>query len=550
LTFTHRGKIDVIYIDPPYNSGAKDWKYNNDYVEGEDLYRHSKWLAMIERRLLVARELLSPSSSVLIVTIDEKEVLRLGLLLEQLFPESRIQMVSSVINPNGTSRPDALNRTDEYIFFVRFGAAMIHPDQVDENRPREVRWDTFRRHNPANIRPSRPNQFYAIFVDPETKKIVDVGDPLPPDLDRNEVEVPKGLVAVFPVRDDGTEMMWSTRPEVAKKRAAGGYLRVGRHTPSKPQPYSISGMYGGGIADIEAGRAEITKTLQDGSVRAHYKGVRLVMPTTNWNRPSHNARTGGSDFLAALMPGRRFPFPKSIYAVEDCLRYFVAENPCAIVLDFFSGSGTTAHAVMRLNKQDGGSRQCICVTNNEVSADEQKALLENNLRPGDSEWERWGICEYITKPRIKAAITGKTPDGDDIRGDYKFNDEFSMSEGLEENAEFFTLKYESPVAVGHNRAFASIAPLLWMRAGSQGRRIDNEPSAGWEVADTYGVLIDLDKAAQFAAAVADAGPIRIAYIVTDDDRRFQSVAQRLPDSVEAVRLYESYLTNFRFSMGR
>ena len=76
LNYTHKGKIDVIYIDPPYNTGAKDWKYNNDYVESEDLYRHSKWLAFMERRLLIAKELLNPEDSVLIVTIDEKEYLR------------------------------------------------------------------------------------------------------------------------------------------------------------------------------------------------------------------------------------------------------------------------------------------------------------------------------------------------------------------------------------------------------------------------------------------------------------------------------------------
>ena len=104
LLFTHRGAVDCIYIDPPYNTGAKDWKYNNDYVEGDDLYRHSKWLAMMERRLLAAKELLNPADSVMIVTIDEKEYLRLGLLLEQLFPESTLQMVTSVINRKGIVR--------------------------------------------------------------------------------------------------------------------------------------------------------------------------------------------------------------------------------------------------------------------------------------------------------------------------------------------------------------------------------------------------------------------------------------------------------------
>ncbi|MBP6901799.1 MAG: hypothetical protein KBC73_17010 [Burkholderiaceae bacterium] len=123
LTFSHRGKVDVIYIDPPYNTGAKDWKYNNDYVEGDDLYRHSKWLAMMERRLLVASELLNPAGSALIVTIDEKEYLRLGLLLEQMFPEARIQMVSDQINPANVARKGGFGRSDEYIYFVMQGRA-------------------------------------------------------------------------------------------------------------------------------------------------------------------------------------------------------------------------------------------------------------------------------------------------------------------------------------------------------------------------------------------------------------------------------------------
>lgn len=125
-----------------------------------------------------------------------------------------------------------------------------------------------------------------------------------------------------------------------------------------------------------------------------------------------------------------------------------------------------------------------------------------------------------------------------------------MAEGFEENAEFFTLTYETPVAVSHNRAFARIAPLLWMRAGSEGRRIDKEPTEGWEVADTYGLLTNLDRAASFCTEIAVKGGIRIAYVVTDDERRFQAVTRELPAGVEPVRLYESYLTNFRFAMGR
>lgn len=134
---------------------------------------------------------------------------------------------------------------------------------------------------------------------------------------------------------------------------------------------------------------------------------------------------------------------------------------------------------MRLNRQDGGTRQCILVTNNEVGAVEQEELREKGLRPGDPEWEERGICDYITKPRIQAAITGIRPDGQPIEGGYKFTDKFPMAEGFDENAEFFTLTYETPVAVSHQMAFARIAPLLWLRAGSQGRRIGKLPSAGW-----------------------------------------------------------------------
>ena len=204
---------------------------------------------------------------------------------------------------------------------------------------------------------------------------------------------------------------------------------------------------------------------------------------------------------------------------------------------------------MRLNKQDGGRRRCISITNNEVSADEQKALRKNDLRPGDPEWEALGISEYITKPRIEAAITGKTPEGEPIKGDYKFTDEFPMADGFEENVEFFDLTYHAPRPVAHHREFAAVAPLLWLKAGAQGRRID-KPLDDFDVADTYGVLFDLDASQHFVVAVNQADSVRMSFIITDDDRGFQSVCSELPGRVEAVRLYASYLSNFVINAGR
>ena len=138
LEYLYAGKVDCVYIDPPYNTGAKDWKYNNDYVDGADTYRNSKWLSMMQKRLKIAKKLLNPKDSVLIVTIDEKEYLHLGCLLEEMFPQARIQMVSSIINRKGVSIKGAFARSTEYIFFVFLGECSVCAIQL----PNEWRGNT------------------------------------------------------------------------------------------------------------------------------------------------------------------------------------------------------------------------------------------------------------------------------------------------------------------------------------------------------------------------------------------------------------------------
>jgi len=573
LTYTHRGKVDAIYIDPPYNSGARDWKYNNDYVEKEDLYRHSKWLAFIERRLNVARKLLNPANSVLIVTIDEKEYLRLGLLLEQLFPEARIQMISSSINPKGSARGKEFYRVDEYVFFLAFGSAVVQDyrvpglcvsktdsqtdeiqvdgPQADDNQCNDlpdVRWASLLRSGSDAQREESHLKFYPIYVDIIQKKILGCGDPLPLGEHPNYDASSSSVRECWPQRQDGSEGRWQLKVESFKTLLNDGHVKIGSISNDKITFYYLME---GQRKKLESGELIITGADEYGGIIVEYSREDSISgrPKTQWMATSHSATDHGTSLLRKVIPGRSFPFPKSIYAVEDALRFFVGNNKNAVILDFFSGSGTTTHAVMRLNRQDRGRRQCISVTNNEVAADEHKTLRKQGLRPGDSDWEKWGICDYITKPRVAAAITGLTPDGEPIKGEYKFTDEFPMSEGFEENAEFFTLTYETPVAVSHNLAFEKVSPLLWMRAGSQGRRIETLPECGWEVADSYGLLTNLDQTDAFCAAVEKVVGLRIAYIVTNDDRRFQAIARSLPESVEPVRLYESYLTNFKFANG-
>lgn len=553
LLYTHRGAVDAIYIDPPYNTGARDWKYNNDYVEGDDMYRHSKWLAFMERRLLLAKELLNPDDSVLIVTIDEKECLRLGLLLEQLFPEARIQMITSVIKPGGVARDGYFSRASEYLYIVMMGAGTPRPLALGETWGAKkassgdaLYWNTLWRSGSSPQRAGHAETFYPIFVGRETGMIVRIGDPIGEHSARSATKPDEGTVVVWPIRNDGSEGRWQLGAPAARLAAAAGYIKVGRVAGEKTRLYYLAK---GEQRRIAEGNITITGRRSDGSVIGANPGGRDFVPTDNWSLASHDATRHGSIALSAMLPNRSFPYPKSLYAVEDVLRFFVSGKAEATVIDFFSGSGTTAHAVMRLNRQDGGRRRSISITNNEVSADEQRRLRAAGFRPGDAEWEQWGICDYITKPRIEAAITGKTPNGDSIKGDYKFADEFPMADGLKENVEFFTLTYEAPMRVQSHREFARIAPLLWLRAGSCGRRIDSLPD-GWDVAETYGVIDDIDKTDAFVDAMAANPGAKFAFIVTDEDRFFEAVSRAMSEEIEVVRLYDSYLRNFEIDAMR
>ncbi|TDZ99778.1 site-specific DNA-methyltransferase [Mycobacteroides salmoniphilum] len=551
LTYTHRQSVDVIYIDPPYNSGSKDWKYNNDYVEADDDYRHSKWLAMMERRLLVARELLNPADAVLIVTIDEKEVHRLGLLLEQLFSDGQIQMVSTVINRKGNARRGEFSRCEEYLYLVRFGVAKVsswssNMLMEEDTAPVRVRWKSLLRLASTGRTSGRFNLFYPLFFDTDTLRFLRAGEPLAAGDPLDSVHVPEGESVLWPISEDGSDGRWSIGAAKLIEYQERGFIKFGGRNGGGRTPYYLMS---GQIRDFENGALVATGRDADGALVFDTQ-VRQRQPMTIWNVKSHSTSGFGTSIVKDLLPGRAFPYPKSLYAVEDALRFFIADKPGAVVLDFFAGSGTTAHAVMRLNKQDGGRRQCISVTNNEVAAEEHNALRKDGLRPGDPGWEKWGICEYLTKPRIRAAITGTASDGTPAPDDYKYTDEFPVADGLEENAVFFTLTYEGPLSVAHHRAFARIAPMLWLRAGACGPIISEVGDKGWDLTDGYGVLDDLDSAARFVAEVKRTPGVATVYIVTDDDLAFQMVCRELPRGVRPVQLYESYLRNFEINSGR
>ena len=554
LQFTHAGKVDCIYIDPPYNTGARDWKYNNDYVDSDDAYRHSKWLAFMDRRLRLARELLNPDDSVLIVTIDEKEVHRLALLLEQLFPGTRSQMVTIVINAPGQARRQELARVEEHAFFLFFGRAQpaTVADDLLNAKPstsvENVRWESLLRSGTNSRRADRPALFYPVFIDAPTGRIVGAGDSKPLTADRSEWSVPPGAVAIWPLKSDGSEGNWRASPEYLRQLVASGHARAGEVRVELGRG-TIWYLGKAALRRIETG--EILVTGRDGH------GAVQVVPTsaeqrrttvkTVWNRAAHHAGWHGSALVRGLVPGRQFPFPKSLYAVEDALRVAVGDKTDAVILDFFAGSGTTTHAVMRLNRQDAGRRQSISVTNNEVSDSEVRKLRTAGHRPGDQFWEALGIFDHITRPRIEAAVTGLTHEGQPVEGAYKFVDEFPMSEGLDENVEFFELPYLDPEDVEISAAFEGVAPLLWLRAGGRGGMIEHD-APYYAVMDTYGVLFNPDRWRKFVSDLHEG--VKTVFIVTDSPSIFAAVASELPAGVEAVRLYENYLSTFTLNTRR
>lgn len=564
LAFAYAGKVDCIYIDPPYNTGARDWKYNNDYVDGSDAYRHSKWLAFMERRLKLAKQLLNPNDSVLIVTIDEKEYLRLGLLLEQVFPEAHIQMVSIVINPNGVARDKEMYRLEEYAFYVYVGDAgpsmledplftsdinqrkEIADDAISRSK-RGVRWERLMRGGSNSDRLHSPGCFYPVYIDPKKKRIVEVGDSLPIDQHPSSEFDKEGLFTAWPIaRGTGAEKVWQMNPGNLRKLVVQGLAKVGAYD-RKRNRYSILYLGKKQRERIERGEILIVGRDDNNIVELEESEEQQILkaPKTIWNRQAHNAGEYGSRLVRAMLPQRVFPYPKSLYAVEDALKTVTKDKRDALIVDFFSGSGTTAHAVMRLNHQDGGHRCSISITNNEVSEDETKKLIKRGLRQGDPDWEALGICRYITKPRVTAAITGKTPEGDPIKGDYKFTDEFPMADGFEENAVFFDLTYEDPDAVELGVAFEEIAPLLWLRAGARGRVIEHEES-GYAVSDSYAVLFDFAAVGAFIKALKGNPKVACAFVITDDTARFAGVKAQLP-GLDVVRLYENYLQSFKIA---
>lgn len=594
LEYLYAEKVDCIYIDPPYNTGAKDWKYNNDYVDSADAYRHSKWLSMMEKRLKIAKKLLNPQTGVLIVTIDEHEVHHLRTLLEDVFSGFYIQMTTDVINPKGVTQ-GRFSRVEEYNIFC-FAPNAFVADGSDNllNPPEEKkypRWKGLLRSGTDALRRDRENMFYPVFIDKTINKVVGAGEALPLGVDPDvEAEV-DGYSVAWPIREDGSWGRWSVGADTLRTLIEKGYVSCGRYD-RKRKTWGLSYISQPNQRLIDEGKLVITsRDPITNVVVVEYASSENRVVKTVWHRTSHDAGAYGSDMLSSIIgKTNAFSFPKSLYAEHDSIASIVRNNKEALIIDFFAGSGTTLHAVNLLNAEDGGHRRCILVTNNELSADEAKSLAKQGYKPGDIIWNESGIARSVTWPRTVCSIKGNDVHGVPLTGDYGVKTEtyepddeilavsaktgkpikktvyrkvtrqtypqlekMMKSDGFKTNAAFFKLSFLDKTSVALGRQFKELLPVLWMKGGAVGKCpvLEGEELPNMLILpkNKMAVLIDEIFYPEFEEQIAQHPEIQTVFIVTDSEAAYREMI-RAYEGKDCYQLYRDYLDNFRINTGR
>lgn len=470
LNYTHKGKIDVIYIDPPYNTGAKDWKYNNDYVDINDSFRHSKWISFMRNRLNSSKDLLK-EDGVIIIAIDDNELCTLGLLVDELFPNKIRNTVAIVNNPHGVSR-SGFSRTHEYAFF------MLNSNQVVNKKPApiDIREINLRRSGNNSLRTDSPTMFYPILICKDTYKIIGAGEV--PDADYHpqaQTIEKKAHYELWPIDSKGIEKNWY----YSKKRVA------------------------------EKGKHELfTKWIK--------KQLHVYFKHSNNAEQTYKSVWVGSEFDAGAYGATLvknitltdFPFPKSINTVTDCLKAVIKDKN-VIVLDYFAGSGTTGHAVMQLNKNDGGKRQFILCTNNENK-----------------------IAEEVTYPRIKKVIEG-----------------YADVEGIPANVRYFRTAFVPRSDVSDDTRYSLVARSVDMICVRENTFEKLSDSTKYKIfrnqVKSTGILFDLTALNDFKKEIAKLHLETHLYVFSLTSDTYDEDFQDLPMKHKLCPIPESILEVYR-----
>lgn len=391
LEKTHKGKIDVIYIDPPYNTGNKDFIYSDKMIGLDDGFRHSKWLSFMKTRLDLAKVLLS-EQGLIFISIDDNEVAQLKLLCDEIFGfgNFRGQIVRATGTPTGQGNAILSNEFDYILVYSKTDKAIFNGVPFDEEDEKIYNLQDeygkyllrpLRKTGGEDRREDRPSMFYPVISPDGTE--------------------------VYPIAPSGYESRWRCQKSTYENL-------------------------------LSEHRIEWKKDKNGWKVyQKFYLEGRLKQPSNLWVGIEGNKKA--TITLKNILGVNDFSFPKPVELISRVLQISSQKN--SIVLDFFAGSGTTAQAVMELNKQDGGNRRFILCTNNEN-----------------------GICENITYQRIKTVITGKRADGTEY------------GEGIPANLKYFKTDYiaktseDEEYSVG-DKLLGHIAEMVELQHGT---KIDNE----------------------------------------------------------------------------
>ncbi len=329
------GKVKLIYIDPPYNppSHNNTFEYNNNF-------NHSTWLTFMKNRLEAGKKLLTEDGA-FIIAIDKNEVNYLGVLIDEVFRDFESHCITIVHNPRGVQGTN-FSYTHEYAYFIfPKGKKVIGNRKINDE---EINFSNLRNWGGESLRTDAKTCFYPIVIDKQTNQVIDFGDVCDDDF-HPPVNIEKGdFIEIYPIDQKGIERKWRYSRESIEK--VKDLLKVVKNR--------------NGFYDIQIGKD-------------------FGMYRTVWIDKRYDANEYGTKIVNQLVLNNTFSFPKSLWNVYDCLYAVVGNDKNAIILDFHAGSGTTAHAVLELNKEDGGNRQFILV-------------------------EQMDYIETVTVPRVKKVM--------------------------------------------------------------------------------------------------------------------------------------------------
>lgn len=498
LSYTHAGKIDVIYIDPPYNTGNKDFIYNDSYVDSEDSYRHSKWLSFMDKRLRIAKRLLS-DNGVIFISIDDNELANLRLLSDEIFGFFNYEAtITYVRKTSGKQDSSNFAKSTEYILIYSkssnwIASALPAEDKVTDRYNkvdvdgRRYRETDLRKTGNADRKIDRPLMFYPFYLDPQDHSLL-VRQNSDPEL------LALGFIEIFPVKPDGTDGRWRWAMNTANENL--GNL-VAKEMPKYKGKYTV---YEKDYIDKK-------------------EGERTVKEHTSWDRKAFNSDNAMMDFKEVGFGNQDFPFPKSTDLIQHII--FLANFRNGIYLDFFAGSGTTMQALLRQNSEDGGRRQCILCTNNEN-----------------------GICENVTYERNKRVIEGYTkPNGEEVAGLADNNLRYYRTKFLPRERSVKNMRELVQTSTG----LLCIKNDLYTEAPFGGRKMNPKYARYFENAEQRMLVIYEERAIPFIADIINTMPdgekIKV-YVFSHGSYAYDDEFAEVEDRVELCALpqaiYDAY----------